>query len=204
MENAINNIVNRSTESPATEVIPKARRRRFSVAYKLRILREANGCAGSSAVGTLLRKRVMRTLRIGMGFAVLVWMLSPYATSAQQNQTCSLQSDYEILKKLYNSTGGGVAWDKQKTWNMNLSPSQVNRNAIGDMIEILDDRHRNRSTIATSQMPVKHWHQAMENPTLADAILDRLVHNAHHIELQGESMRKRLAQMEPETPDRTR
>ena len=78
-------------------------------------------------------------LRIGMGFAALVWIFSPYATSAQQdqaNQTC-LQSDYEILKKFYESTGGGVTWDKQKSWNMNLSPSQVNSNTIGSFEGIL-------------------------------------------------------------------
>ena len=62
-----------------------------------------------------------------------------------------------------------------------------------DLLELLDDRHQSRSTIATSQMPVKNWHQAMANPTLADAILDRLVHNANHIELAGGSMRKHLA-----------
>ena len=67
-----------------------------------------------------------------MGFAALVWIFSPYATSAQQNQTnqTCLQSDYEILKKFYESTGGGVKWDKQKSWDMNLSPSQVTRNNL--------------------------------------------------------------------------
>jgi DNA replication protein DnaC len=57
---------------------------------------------------------------------------------------------------------------------------------------MFDDRHGNRSTIVTSQLPVKHWHEALGDPTLADAILDRLVHNAHKIPLEGESMRKRL------------
>jgi DNA replication protein DnaC len=63
-----------------------------------------------------------------------------------------------------------------------------------DLLELLDDRHERRSTIVTSQLPVDHWHEAMADPTLADAILDRLVHNAHHITLQGESMRKQLAE----------
>ena len=127
----MNNIVNSSTESP--EVIPKARRRRFSVAYKLRMLREAEAWTDRRAVGALLRKKggggVMMALRIGMGFAALVWMLSPYATSAQQdqaNQTC-LQSDYEILKKFYESTGGGVTWDKQKSWEHEPLPISSNR-----------------------------------------------------------------------------
>jgi len=59
-----------------------------------------------------------------------------------------------------------------------------------DLLEIFDDRHGNRSTIVTSQLPVKNWHEALGDPTLADAILDRLVHNSHRIDLKGDSMRK--------------
>jgi len=62
-----------------------------------------------------------------------------------------------------------------------------------DLLEILEDRHNLQSTIVTSQLPVKHWHEVIGNPTLADAILDRLVHNAYTIELKGESMRKKAA-----------
>lgn len=62
-----------------------------------------------------------------------------------------------------------------------------------DLLEILEDRHGRRSTLVTSQLPVATWHDALGDPTLADAILDRLVHNAHRIELRGESMRKRQA-----------
>jgi DNA replication protein DnaC len=54
----------------------------------------------------------------------------------------------------------------------------------------MEDRHGLKSTIVTSQLPVKNWHDVMQNPTLADAILDRLVHNAYKITLTGESMRK--------------
>lgn len=60
-----------------------------------------------------------------------------------------------------------------------------------DLLEILEDRHGLRSTVVTSQLPVEHWHEAIGNPTLADAILDRLVHNAHKINLKGDSMRKK-------------
>jgi DNA replication protein DnaC len=60
-----------------------------------------------------------------------------------------------------------------------------------DLLEIVDDRHDRRATIITRQLPVEHWHDALGDPTLADAILDRLVHNASKIVLQGESMRKR-------------
>lgn len=62
-----------------------------------------------------------------------------------------------------------------------------------DLLEILDDRYQRRSTIVTSQLPPANWFETMADPTLADAILDRLVHNAHHITLKGESMRKRRA-----------
>lgn len=65
-----------------------------------------------------------------------------------------------------------------------------------DLLELLDDRHQTRSTIATSQLPLSHWHESMADPTLADAILDRLIHNAHRIELQGESMRKQLSDLQ--------
>lgn len=60
-----------------------------------------------------------------------------------------------------------------------------------DLLEVLEDRHDRRSTLVTSQFPLDHWHEALGNPTLADAILDRLVHNAYKIPLKGESMRKR-------------
>jgi DNA replication protein DnaC len=70
-----------------------------------------------------------------------------------------------------------------------------------DLLEILDDRDDRRSTLVTSQLPVEHWHEYLGDPTLADAILDRLVHNAHRIALTGESMRKqRRAQPTADDP----
>ncbi|AHK78601.1 ATPase AAA [Ectothiorhodospira haloalkaliphila] len=59
-----------------------------------------------------------------------------------------------------------------------------------DLLEVLEDRHGRRSTIATSQLPMDQWHDVIGDATLADAILDRLVHNAYKINLRGESMRK--------------
>jgi len=60
-----------------------------------------------------------------------------------------------------------------------------------DLLEILEDRNGLRSTLVTSQLPVEHWHEQIGDPTMADAILDRLVHNAHTIQLKGGSMRKK-------------
>lgn len=64
-----------------------------------------------------------------------------------------------------------------------------------DLLEILEDRHDVRSTIVTSQLPLDKWHHIIGDPTLADAILDRLVHNAYKINLKGESMRKRKSKL---------
>jgi DNA replication protein DnaC len=62
-----------------------------------------------------------------------------------------------------------------------------------DLLELLDDRVGVRSTLITSQLPIENWHEYIGDPTLADAILDRLVHSAHKIHLEGESIRKRKA-----------
>ena len=59
-----------------------------------------------------------------------------------------------------------------------------------DLLEILDDRYGRAATLIATQIPVADWHARLPDPTLADAILDRLVHNAYRFELKGESMRK--------------
>jgi DNA replication protein DnaC len=59
-----------------------------------------------------------------------------------------------------------------------------------DLLEIVEERHQRPSTIFTSQLPVASWHDALGEPNLADATLDRIVHVAHRIELRGESLRK--------------
>jgi hypothetical protein len=64
-----------------------------------------------------------------------------------------------------------------------------------DDLEILEDRHGLKSTLVNSQLPIDHWHEQIGDPTLADAILDRLVHSAHKIKLNGESMRKKNANL---------
>lgn len=66
-----------------------------------------------------------------------------------------------------------------------------------ELLEVVEDRYGRRATIVTSQLPIKAWHDAMQDPTLADAILDRLVHNAYKVELKGESMRRKRSTLDP-------
>lgn len=67
-----------------------------------------------------------------------------------------------------------------------------------DLLEILEDRYGRRSTVVTSQLPVSAWHDAIGDATLADAVLDRLVHNAYELKLKGESRRKNQAPASPQ------
>ena len=73
--------------------------------------------------------------------------------------------------------------------------AKLNQEQRHDLLEILEDRHGLKSILITSQLPMKHWHEQIDDPTLADAILDRLIHNAHKIHLKGESMRKKIANL---------
>lgn len=74
-----------------------------------------------------------------------------------------------------------------------LSP--LNAEQRRDLLEILEDRHGSKSTIVTSQVPVAQWHDIIGDPTLADAILDRLVHGSYKLKLKGESLRKQTKQL---------
>jgi DNA replication protein DnaC len=73
--------------------------------------------------------------------------------------------------------------------------AQLNQEQRHDFLEILEDRYSLKSTLVTSQLPIDHWHEQIGDPTLADAILDRLIHSSHKIQLKGESMRKRKANL---------
>lgn len=66
-----------------------------------------------------------------------------------------------------------------------------------DLMEVIEDRHDRRSTLVASQLPIEHWHEYIGEATLADAILDRLLHRAHRLNLTGESMRKEHAAIDP-------
>ena len=72
----------------------------------------------------------------------------------------------------------------------------LEENARHDLLEVIDDRAGSRSTILTSQLPVEHWHGWINDPTLADALLDRLVHNAYRIMMKGESLRRKNTEEE--------
>jgi DNA replication protein DnaC len=69
--------------------------------------------------------------------------------------------------------------------------SPMNQDEQKEFLEIVEERHDRKATIVTSQLPITAWYDAMQDPTLADAILDRLIHNAYKLELKGESMRRK-------------
>jgi DNA replication protein DnaC len=70
-----------------------------------------------------------------------------------------------------------------------LTPAPVE--VCRDLLEVIEDRAQRRSTLVASQLPVEHWHTAMADPTLAEAILDRILCSAHRISLKGPSLRRR-------------
>jgi DNA replication protein DnaC len=85
---------------------------------------------------------------------------------------------------------GGVKLLILDDWGLEpLGPEQRR-----DLLEIAEDRYGRSATLITSQIPVDRWHDLIGDPTLADAILDRIVHNAHRLTLRGDSLRKKKAQ----------
>lgn len=81
--------------------------------------------------------------------------------------------------------------------DMLISP--LTREEQRELLEIVEERYDRKATVITSQLPVRAWHDAMQDPTLADAILDRLVHNAYKLELKGESMRRKRSSLDQKT-----
>lgn len=77
--------------------------------------------------------------------------------------------------------------------------SKITDSQQRDLLEILEDRHGIQATLIASQIPSTKWHELMDNPTVADAILDRLIHNSHKIHLKGESMRKKKSPLTKST-----
>jgi DNA replication protein DnaC len=79
-------------------------------------------------------------------------------------------------------------------------PDRLTATQRRDLMEIVEERYGRGSTMITSQLPIKAWHDVIGEPTFADAILDRIVHNAYRLELEGASMRKTIAKMDDERP----
>jgi len=71
-----------------------------------------------------------------------------------------------------------------------LGLQSLTNQQAADLLEVVEDRHQRHATIVTSQLPIKQWHEALGEPTIADAILDRLLSNSHRFELSGESLRR--------------
>lgn len=102
-----------------------------------------------------------------------------------------------LLDELAVSHGDGRFARLMATWTRvevllidDLALRPLSTDQAGDLLEVIEDRNQRRSTIVTSQLPVANWHEALGDPTLADAILDRLTHNAHRLELRGDSLRR--------------
>lgn len=127
-----------------------------------------------------------------------------YIACALAQQACrhEYRAKYQRLPRLLNeleiSKGDGsyrktlAALDRMDViiiddWGI----SNLNDENRRDLLEILDDRYARRSTIITSQLPINKWHAYLDDPTLADAILDRVTHNAHHLTLSGDSLRRK-------------
>jgi DNA replication protein DnaC len=134
-----------------------------------------------------------------------------YIASALGHQACSLGYKvlYEHTSKLFARLKMGKAdgtylkevtkMEKQELLiidDFGIQPLDQQSRTI--LMEIIEDRHGKRSTIFTSQVPVNKWHEVIGEQTIADAILDRIIHDAHRLELKGESMRKKKSILQEE------
>jgi hypothetical protein len=100
------------------------------------------------------------------------------------------ESKLEILNKFYFL--GWVIFGR-RWWVIFQRRLTLGDKERRDILEVLEDRHGISSTIVASQIPTEKWHDTIGDPTIADAVLDRLIHNAHLIAMKGESMRKLLS-----------
>ena len=85
-----------------------------------------------------------------------------------------------------------MAWGYVELLILDDLGKPINADQARDLWEVLDDRYQRAATIITSQVPVNQWHSLFTDATIADAVLDRVVHQAYRIELRGESLRKTL------------
>ena len=135
-----------------------------------------------------------------------------YLACALVHKACLLgfSGRYYRLPRLWHELKMAKANGSYTNWLSQLSKIEVlllddwglvtpNEEQRRDLLELLDDRYQRKSTIITSQLPTTHWHEHLNDATLADAILDRLLHNAIRIELTGESLRKSQKALQTDT-----
>jgi DNA replication protein DnaC len=152
----------------------------------------------STAPGNIINRE------LGAGKTYLASALTQAAI--RHGTTALYQRGPRMLAELVTARGDGRLPSLMAAWarvgllvidDFGLQPLTTQQ--AGDLMEVMEDRVQRRSTIVTSQLPVALWHEALGEPTLSDAILDRLLHSAHRIELHGDSMRKTRASTAGET-----
>jgi DNA replication protein DnaC len=123
-----------------------------------------------------------------------------YIACALAQRACldGYTSKYYRLPRLWEELKVAKASGTYSQWLAQLAKLDPDSERRQDLLEILDDRYQKCSTIVTSQLPVAHWHEHLQDKTFADAILDRLVHNSTRIELTGPTMRKNKKTVEPD------
>jgi DNA replication protein DnaC len=147
--------------------------------------------------GDFIRQR-QNLLLVGPTGTGKSWLACAFGqTACRQGLSARYERVPRLLETLRLSRGDGSFGKKLQTLakidllildDFGLKPlMQAEKH---DLLEIIEDRHALRSTIVTSQLPVKLWHEYLGEPTVADALLDRLLNNAHRLELSGESLRK--------------
>lgn len=140
---------------------------------------------GPTGVGKTFIACALANKACRLGFMVRYWRTSRLL---QAIATARADGSYDSLIRKLQKTDLLLLDD----WG--LAPLQVEE--ARDLLDIVEDRNQTRSTLITSQIPVSQWHNMLTDPTLADAILDRLVHNAYKLELRGESMRKLMNRLD--------
>lgn len=138
-----------------------------------------------------------------------------YIASAIGHQACSLgykvlyEHSTKLFARLKMAKADGsylkelIKMEKQELLiidDFGMQPLDSQSRTI--LMEIIEDRHGKRSTLFTSQVPVNNWYEVIGEQTIADAILDRIIHDAHRLELKGDSMRKRKENLNPENPEK--